>query len=95
MAKTSSTAEGSFLNGFSRLHEKLAPTPGELAPTEVLKNCPLGFKSGTYIIMHESSVIIFTYFAWRDSISRLSLASGADTTRARVAKCVCEKVHFM
>jgi hypothetical protein len=44
--------EGSFLNGFSRLREKLAPTPvldlaflaptRELGPMEVLKNCPLG-----------------------------------------------------
>jgi hypothetical protein len=49
-----------FLNGFLRLQEKLAPTPVldlaflapmcELAPTEVLKNCPLGtFRNSTWL----------------------------------------------
>jgi hypothetical protein len=51
-------AEGSFLNGFSRLRQKLAPTPvldlaflaptRELAPTEVLKNCPLERLAAVY-----------------------------------------------
>jgi hypothetical protein len=47
-------SRGQFLNGFSRLHGKLAPTQlwhlaelaptRELVPTLVLKNCPRGAK---------------------------------------------------
>jgi hypothetical protein len=60
--------EGSFLNGFLRLREKLVPTPvldlallaptRELAPTDVLKNCPQGVNQSCFvfnIFYHHSS----------------------------------------